>query len=136
MTAAYGGDGSYTGSTSPGVSHQVNAANTATSITNAATLSSTASAVGSSYSVNVTVAASAPGSGTPSGTVNVSDGTGATCVVPLVSGAGSCSLVSTSIGAKTITATYVATPNFNTSTSAGVPHTVTTANTATALATS
>ena len=44
---------------------------------------------------------------TPTGTVNVSDGTGATCNINLaVDGTGSCNLTSTTPGLKTLTASY------------------------------
>jgi len=61
----------------------------------------------------VTVAPVAPAVGTPGGTVNVSDGTGGTCTITLAAGAGSCSLTSTTAGAKTLTANYVGDSNFN-----------------------
>lgn len=66
------------------------------------------SVTGQSYAVNVQVAAL---SSSPGGTVNVGDGS-ANCVITLIAGAspnssGTCNLISTSTGNKTITATYV-----------------------------
>src|SRR5437016_3513842 len=100
ITATYSGDTNF--NTSPGTaSHTVNPANTTTAITNAATLA-TATVVGQSYAVNYSVTVNSPGSGTPTGTVTVSDGT-STCTGTVA--AGTCSLTSTTAGAKTITAT-------------------------------
>ena len=70
------------------------------------------SVTGESYTVSVTVAATPPGMGTPMGTVNVSDGTGATCVITLSGGTGSCSLTSLMAGAKMLTASYPGDVNF------------------------
>ncbi|HKE49810.1 MAG TPA: kelch repeat-containing protein [Rhodanobacteraceae bacterium] len=61
-------------------------------------------AIGESYAVAFEVDAA---SGTPTGSVIVSDDAGASCgPVTLVSGAGSCALVSMAAGGRTITATY------------------------------
>ncbi len=119
LTATYGGDATHGGSGSAGASHAVNAAGTTTTITSDTPDPST---VNVAYTVGYTVVANAPGAGTPAGNVTVSDGTGAqnTCTVA----AGSCSLTSTTTGAKTLTATYAGTTNFNGSTSAGAPHQV------------
>jgi large repetitive protein len=111
----------------------VNKANTTTTITNAAALA-TASNAGVAYPVNYSVAVTAPGVGTPTGTVTVSDGTGATCTG--TPAAGTCSLTSTTAGAKTITAAYGGDTSFNTSTSTGVAHTVNVAPTTTGLVSS
>jgi hypothetical protein len=99
----------------------VDPANTTTTITSDL---STATAIGEPYTVAVSVVADAPGSGTPGGTVTVSDGTGATCDVTLSGGTGSCDLTSTTAGTKSVTGMYVATTNFATSTSNAVSHTV------------
>ncbi len=124
LVATYAGDANFGGSTSAGVAHTVNKANTTTTITNAAELG-TSTVAGDPYDVDFSVAVTAPGAGTPTGNVTVSDGTGQTCVGTVA--AGTCSLTSTTAGTKTITATY--TPgdaNFNASAaSAGVSHTVT-----------
>jgi len=57
--------------------------------------------VGESYTVAVTVTGESP-----TGTVDVNDGTGGSCQITLSGGSGSCSLTSTTVGSKTITATY------------------------------
>lgn len=128
ITATYAGDANYNGSTSSGVPHTVNKADTTTTITNASSLNSTPTVVGQSYAVNVSVTVNLPGTGTPTGTVTVSDGTGATCGVTLSGGTGSCNLTSTSASAKTITAAYGGDANVNSSTGTA-SHTVSKAST-------
>jgi uncharacterized repeat protein (TIGR01451 family) len=95
---------------------------TTTTITNAASLSANATTVGQSYAVNWSVQPVPPASGTPTGNVTVTDGTGATCTAPVA--AGTCSLTSTTVGVKTITATYAGDANFAGSTSSPVQHNV------------
>ncbi len=60
---------------------------------------------GGNYAVSVSVAPTF-GSGTPSGTVAVSDGAGATCTINLVNGSGNCNLASVAPGTVTIAASY------------------------------
>lgn len=119
LTATYAGDGLFNGSASAGVSHQVNKADTTTTITSD---TPDPSVVGEPYTVSYTVGVQAPGSGTPTGSVTVSDGTGATCVATVA--AGQCALTSLTAGAKTLTATYAGDGSFNGSLSAGAPHQV------------
>jgi len=83
--------------------------------------------VGQPYLVSFTVAATPPAGGTPTGTVTVSDGTGATCTGAAPSG--SCSLTSTTEGTKSIVATYTGDANFAGGISALVSHTVNPAGT-------
>ena len=130
ITVTYSGDADFNGSLDS-TTHEVDAASTATTITNAASLGSASSVTGEPYAVDVTVAPVGAGSGIPTGTVNVDDGD-ATCVVTLAGGSGSCLLTSTSAGAKTITATYVATDDFGSSTDAA-DHTVDAAGTTTTI---
>jgi hypothetical protein len=92
---------------------------TTTAITNAVALA-TNSVVGQSYMVTFSVTPLT--SGTPTGNVMVSDGTD-TCVGTVASGM--CNLISTTPGAKLITATYAGDGIFSGSTSIAVPHTVT-----------
>jgi uncharacterized repeat protein (TIGR01451 family) len=61
------------------------------------------SVVGQSYVVPVTVSSAEQ---TPGGSVQISDGAGASCTATLSNGAGSCSLTSTTVGEKTLTALY------------------------------
>jgi hypothetical protein len=127
LTATYAGDSNFNGSTSATAAHQVDKANTTTTITSDAP---DPSVVGQSVTVNYTVGVNAPGTGTPTGNVTVSDGT-VSCT-GTVSG-GSCSITFTSAGAKTLTATYAGDSNFNGSTSASEAHTVNKANTTTTI---
>ena len=127
ITAVYSGDANFTGSTSSPLTQTVNKANTTTTITADAP---DPSVFGQNYAVTASVAVIAPGTGTPTGTITVSDGTNS-CTITLP--ATSCNLPSTSVGAKTLTATYNGDTNFNTGTSAGVAHTVSKANTTTTI---
>ena len=118
VTATYAGDGNYNGSNSGGVTHTVNPAATTTVI-----ISHTPdpSETGQSVTFNYTVTVNPPGSGTPTGTVAVSDGS-QTCTADVA--AGSCSIAFSSAGGRTVTATYAGDVNFSGSPSAGVTHTV------------
>src|SRR6185503_19244191 len=69
-------------------------------------------------------------SGTPGGTVTVSDGT-SNCTATLP--ATSCQLTSTTVGAKSLSATYNGDTNFNASTSPSAAHQVNQAATSTAI---
>ena len=100
LTATYSGDSDFNGSagTAP---HQVNKADTTTTITSDAPDSS---AVGQRYIVAWTVTVNSPGAGTPTGTVTVNDGEGNGCSAAV--GVGSCSMASTLPGTKTLAASY------------------------------
>ena len=129
LTATYAGDANFSGSVSSGVSQTVNLAATTTAITSHLP---DPSVVGQAYTVSFTVTATAPGSGTPTGNVTVSDGV-ATCIGTVA--AGSCSITSTTVGApKTLTATYAGDANYTGSVSAGASHTVNQAATTTTIA--
>lgn len=128
LTAVYAGDGNFGGSTSAAATHQVNPGNTTTSIVSD---SPDPSVVGQAYTVQFAVTVNAPASGTPTGVVTVSEGS-ASCNGALSAGAGSCVLVSTTAGAKTLTATYGGSAGF--STSSGIAaHQVNKANTTTTI---
>jgi hypothetical protein len=109
LTASWAADSNYSSATAS----QTTTATHASTTTTVVSISPEPSAAGSSYSVSVSV--SPQFGGTPSGTVNVSDDTGAACPIPITlsSGAGSCSLTSTVAGGRTITATYGGDTNFN-----------------------
>ncbi len=112
----------------------VNKANTTAAVTSNL---STATVTGQPYTVAYTVTGAfgnSPTAPTATGNVQVSDGT-STCTGTV--GAGSCSLTSTTAGAKTITATYLlGDANFNASpASTGVAHTVNKANTTASIGT-
>jgi len=129
LTATYGGDTSFRGSTSAGVAQTVNTvAATTTKITSN---TPNPSVLGQSVAVSFTVAVNPPASGTIPGTdtVTVTDTTGASCSGTVA--AGNCSLTPKAAGADTLTATYSGDANFSASTSAGVAQTVNTAATTT-----
>jgi uncharacterized repeat protein (TIGR01451 family)/uncharacterized delta-60 repeat protein len=69
--------------------------------------------------VSASVAVVSPGSGTPTGTINVTDGTDS-CTITLP--ATSCDVALGARGAHTLTASYAGDANFTGSTSAGVTH--------------
>jgi hypothetical protein len=124
ITAEYSPSGDFaasTGTLSP--DQQVTQAGTTTAITGE---DPEVSNPGESYSVSVTVSAAAPGSGTPGGTVSVTDSEGGSCQVNLSGGAGSCALASATPGTKTLTATYNGDTNFLGGSSTTAPHGVNT----------
>jgi hypothetical protein len=88
------------------------------------------SVVGQSVVFNYDVNIVAPGAGTLTGTVTVTDGT-ESCIGAINSGSGlgSCSISFSSPGARTVTATYSGDVNFETSTSGSTSQTVNKANT-------
>src|SRR3989454_4865114 len=114
LIATYAGDGTFAGSTSTGVGHTVNPAATTTAITGQTPNPST---VGQAGDFTFALAATAAGSWTPTGTVTVSDGI-QSCSATVA--AGNCSITFTSVGGRTVTASYAGDGNFASSTSAGV----------------
>src|SRR5439155_621902 len=88
--------------------------------------------VGQAVSFSFTVVANAPGSGTPTGNVTISDGT-QSCSASVATG--SCSIVFSSAGARNVTASYPGDGNFATSTSTAVSQSVGAASTTTAITT-
>jgi hypothetical protein len=81
------------------------------------------SLTGQSVNVSFTVSAVAPGAGTPTGDVTVSDGVDQCTATAAV---GNCSLTLTTAGVRNLTATYVGDGNFNASpASPAATHTVT-----------
>jgi Bacterial Ig domain/Bacterial Ig-like domain (group 3) len=99
----------------------------ASSTTTITGISPNSSVVGQPYTVSFALAAAPPASGTPTGAVTVSDGTGATCIGQAPSG--SCALTSTSAGAKSVVATYGGDANFGGSASPPKSHQVAAAET-------
>jgi hypothetical protein len=127
ITAKYLGDGGYDVSTSSVLVQVVDKADTTTTITNH---TAPPTVVGQDIVVDVKVEALPPGAGTPTGNVTVGDGS-VTCLATLSGGTGSCTLVPTSAGNKTLTAHYNSDDNFNPSDAAGVYHQVNTRATTT-----
>ena len=119
LTATYAGDDVYAPSATPaGVSHQVNRADTTTAITSDAP---DPSDLGQAVTVDFAVAPVAPGAGTPTGGVTVTDGIDR-CTGTVA--AGSCEITLTTTGARPLTARYAGDSDFNPSESANEPHTV------------
>jgi hypothetical protein len=130
VTAVYSGDDLFDASTSDELSHSVGKAGTSISITNATDLGDH-TVVGQPYTVEWSVTVDAPGSGTPTGTVTITGGSG--CEAPVADG--ECDLTSTEASSKTLVATYAGDGDFeSSSTDEGSPHEVDKANTTTALA--
>ncbi len=121
LIATYAGNADFNGSTSPATVHTVHKADTTTTIAIASDLigplAVVSSVVGQPVMINYSVAVVAPGSGTPTGSVTVSDGT-QSCTGDVA--AGGCSIAFTTPGAKTLTATYAGDANFNDSVSTPV----------------
>ena len=130
ITAVYNGNGNFTTSTSSAISQVVNPASTTTTITSDTPDPSIA---GQAVTVNYAVAPVAPGAGTVTGNVTVTDGVDS-CTGTVT--AGTCSISLTILGARTLTASYTATTNFNGSTSGGTPHQVNQAPSTTTLTSS
>ena len=137
ITAVFGGDANYGGSTSSALTQTVNAAATTTAVASSAN----PSVAGQSVTYTATVAVTAPGAGTPSasdtvtfkdgastitcGTGSVAfNGTTATCVVTYASTAGS---------PHSITAVFGGDANYGGSTSSALSQTVNKAATTTSL---
>src|SRR5207253_5728125 len=120
ITAAYGGNSSFAASTSAALTQTVNKATTNTSIT---AHTPNPSVAGQPVTVTFTVTPVAPGAGTPTGNVTVSDGAGDTCTATIA--LGGCSMVIAAAGTKTLTAIYAGDSNFNSSASATLTHNVT-----------
>ena len=100
LTATYSGDGSYSGSSST-TSHTVSLAS-GVSVTTINSDTPDPSTPSQNVAVNVTVSGSGA---TPTGTVAIT-GADTNCTITLASGSGSCNVVFTTVGSKTLTATY------------------------------
>src|SRR5207244_3822109 len=122
ISVVYSGDANFNTSTSPNLTQTVNKANTATAIASSANPSCS----GQSTAFTATVSAVAPGSGTPTGTVQFRiDAANFGAVVSLSGGVATSGTTSTlSVGNHTITAVYNGDGSFNTSTSPNFTQTV------------
>ena len=119
LTATYNGDSTHAAS-SDVESHTVNKASTTTTIDSDAP---DPSVVGQAVTVEFAVAVTAPGSGTPTGDVTVTDSASAAFCTASVA-TGSCDITLNTLGARTLTATYEGDANFLDSASTGTAHTV------------
>ena len=118
LTATYAGDSRFNASTSAAEAHTVGPASTTTAISSDGP---DPSDVGNAVTVQYAVAPVAPGAGTPTGNVTVSDGVN-DCTGTVA--AGSCEITLTTAGARPLTATYGGNSDFKASTSAPEPHMV------------
>lgn len=119
LTAIYAGDSPFQTSTSAIESHQVNKADTTTTIT---ADTPDPSLVNQAVAVTYDVAVNAPGAGTPTGTVTVGDGIDScTGNAP----AGTCFVTLTTAGPRLLAAIYSGDRYFDSSTSASIAHLVT-----------
>ncbi|MEO8133745.1 MAG: Ig-like domain-containing protein, partial [Betaproteobacteria bacterium] len=118
VTATYAANASFNGSTGGNGSLTVNKADTATTISSDAP---DPSQQGAAIVVAADVVAVAPGAGTPTGTITVTDGVG-TCTITLP--AANCNLTLSTSGARMIVATYNGDANFNADASPAVSHQV------------
>src|SRR5438876_9875515 len=101
MTASDAGNSNFASSTSAALTQTVKKANTSAAIS---TQSPNPSVAGQPVAVNFTVTPVAPGSGTPTGNVTVSDGLGDACTT--TPEAGGCWLVVGTACAKHVDAIY------------------------------
>ena len=132
ITAVYSGDSNYAGSTSPAFSQVVQKAATATSLAS----SVNPSVFGQSVTLTATVSVVAPGSGTPTGTVHFYDGATLLGSHALASGVAAFSTTKLTTGTLSVTAVYVASADYLTSTSSVLSEVVDKASTKTTIASS
>ena len=118
ITAVYGGDSNFTGSTSSGLTQTVNKGATTT----ARVSSHNPSVLGQSVTFTATVSSAA--SGTPSGTVTFKDGSTTLGTGTLSGGTATFATSSLSVSGHTITAVYGGDSSFTGSTSSGLTQTV------------
>ena len=110
MTAAYAGDGNFSGSPSTILPHTVNKANTNTSVSSSAN----PSVLGNNVTFTANVTPVAPGAGTPNGgTVDFKDGVTTIGSGPVVAGSATFSTSALALGSHNITAVFNSNTNFN-----------------------
>ena len=125
ITAVYGGDTNFSGSTSAALSQTVNKASTATTLTSSSANQSVYQSVyGQAVTLKATVAAVAPGSGNPTGTVTFNDGTMFLGTSTISNGVATFTTSALAVGTHPITAVYGSDSNFSPSTSALLSQTV------------
>jgi hypothetical protein len=115
ITAIYNGDVNFNTSTSGLITQVVNKANTTTGVVSSAN----PSIVGASVTFTATVSATAPGAGTPTGTVTFFDGTTSLSAVALTGGVAALPISTLTVAGSphSITASYSGDANFVISTS-------------------
>ncbi|KPK57903.1 MAG: hypothetical protein AMS21_11035 [Gemmatimonas sp. SG8_38_2] len=108
LTGTYPGDGNF----EPGAGSELHVVEKAATTTRILSDNPDPSNVGQGIVVTFEVTVTAPGAGTPTGLVNVTDGT-VNCSAPVSQG--NCTLTPTTAGPKTLRATYVGDANFGSS---------------------
>jgi len=116
ITIVYGGDGDFTGSTSPVVAQVVNQDSTSTTLSAAPN----PSVFGQLVTFTATVSVTAPGAGTPTGTVTFMDGLTTLGSASLIEGSANFSDAALSWGTHSITAVYAGDASFTGSTSSAL----------------
>src|SRR5205814_1050874 len=132
ITAVYGGDGNFNGSTSAVLTQTVNKVNTTTALSS----SQNPSVFGQFVTFTATVTAVAPGVGAPTGTVSFKDGVTIVGTGTLNAGQTMFSTSALSVNTHAMTAVYNGSSNFLTSTSIALTQTVNKADTTTTVASS
>jgi hypothetical protein len=122
VTAAYGGDGTYSGSTSAALSQTVNKGAGAVALSSSANPAQ----AGQSVTFTATVSAVAPAAGTPTGAVTFLSGGVALGTGTLSGGKATFTTSSLPVGTDSITASYAGDGNFTAATSAALSETVST----------
>ncbi|HEY6196178.1 MAG TPA: Ig-like domain repeat protein [Candidatus Eisenbacteria bacterium] len=130
LTVVYAGSVLYAGSTSAASTQTVNKASTSTSLAS----SPNPSLVGQSVALTASVTVTAPGAGSPGGSVEFFDGGTSLGTVAVSAGSAVLNTSSLAPGARSLTAVYSGNTSFSTSTSAAHVQTVNQAATTTALA--
>lgn len=120
ITAVYGGDPNYNGSTSSILTQTVNKANTTTSVVSSNNPAGPTTSITFTATVNVV----SPGAGTRTGSVTFKDN-GSTIGTGALSGNQATFTTTLAIGSHPITATYEGDANFNTSTSSTLNQVIT-----------
>jgi len=132
ITVSYPGNTTFAACSSATLNQVVNTANTASVVVSSAS----PSVFGVSVTFTATVAASAPGAGTPTGTVTFMDGISVLGSGTLSGGAATFSTASLAVGAHSITVVYGGDADFNGSTSPALTQTVNQGTTTTGVGTS
>jgi len=120
ITAVYAGSSNYATSTSAGITQIVNKAGTSTAVTSDLNPSKT----GDNVTFTATISVTAPGAGTPTGTVTFKDGATTLGTGSVAGGTATFSTTTLPVGARSITAVYGGDTNFNGSTSSALTQNV------------
>lgn len=121
VNAAYSGDGTFTASTSPSVTHRVEKGDAVITVTEPPPATSFK---GQEIKLGVKVTAKSPASGTPSGSVVVKDGSAEIATLPLADGAAVFRISGLDIGVHQLSVAYLGDNAFHGSTTDSIEHNV------------